>query len=410
MDDAFESDDEGFESTPLTHTNGTVVNDIHHGVDAGTPAVPVYYDFERERDYDYPPPGSPPPPPAFALPNEYGNSNGILPSPPTPTRANTTSHAPRASIFRRAVSALLPTHYSRLPTSDPSHPATRALGGGTDNDGVFSNVMAKPTRPLQIHDEAGNIYLVPEEAQKDAPPTYASAQADAVPPYWETTVHAPDDLPTGSIFVFAANLFTSFFFQFVGFLMTYLLHTTHAAKYGSRAGLGLTLIQYGFYSRIAQPNTGLCGDGSDSVLLGHDSQGWPLEKPSETVDGSGTIPTPTGNVTGSPLDYGAPFAGGFTSREWFAFLLMTMGWFLLLSSLVGFWRVKRWESSIKASRNSVPLTPEDVERDLAVRRNLELVFGITSTGKENRRRSSDHRAALAAEERLARDLRAAGLL
>ncbi len=38
-------------------------------------------------------------------------------------------------------------------------------------------------------------------------------------------------------------------FQFVGFLLTYLLHTTHAARCGSRAGLGVTLIQYGFYLR-----------------------------------------------------------------------------------------------------------------------------------------------------------------
>jgi hypothetical protein len=29
------------------------------------------------------------------------------------------------------------------------------------------------------------------------------------------------------------------------FLMTYIMHTTHAAKYGSRAGLGLTLLQMG---------------------------------------------------------------------------------------------------------------------------------------------------------------------
>ena len=27
------------------------------------------------------------------------------------------------------------------------------------------------------------------------------------------------------------------------------MHTTHAAKYGSRAGLGITLIQYGLFSR-----------------------------------------------------------------------------------------------------------------------------------------------------------------
>ena len=37
--------------------------------------------------------------------------------------------------------------------------------------------------------------------------------------------------------------------QMVGFLLTYLLHTSHAARNGSRAGLGVTLIQYAFYLR-----------------------------------------------------------------------------------------------------------------------------------------------------------------
>jgi hypothetical protein len=52
-----------------------------------------------------------------------------------------------------------------------------------------------------------DTYLVPEDSRAEAPPSYAHAQgrlvsniihinadilsADAVPPYWETTVHAP---------------------------------------------------------------------------------------------------------------------------------------------------------------------------------------------------------------------------
>jgi Protein of unknown function (DUF2370) len=113
-----------------------------------------------------------------------------------------------------------------------------------------------------------DVYVVPEESQKDAPPSYASAQADAVPPYWETTVHAPsspddmiiDHLPTGSVFSFLWNLLISISFQFVGFLLTYLLHTTHAARFGSRAGLGVTLIQYGFALRT-RPEESVNGNG-----------------------------------------------------------------------------------------------------------------------------------------------------
>ena len=158
--------------------------------------------------------------------------------------------------------------------------------------------------------------------------TYLEAQADTVPTYWETTVHAPggldgsdllvDDLPTGSIFVFAANLFISFFFQFVGFLLTYLLHTSHAAKFGSRAGLGLTLIQYGFYSRINM-GAGAIDDGQ-----GNEGLGWP---PIETHSSGAPLlstspPTPTEAV--APSDDGAAVIG-VSSREWLSFLLMTIG-------------------------------------------------------------------------------------
>jgi Protein of unknown function (DUF2370) len=61
-----------------------------------------------------------------------------------------------------------------------------------------------------------------------------------------------DDLPTGSIWVFAFNLVISYFFQVVGFAITYLLHTSHAGKYGALGGFGLTLIQYGFFYRMAK--------------------------------------------------------------------------------------------------------------------------------------------------------------
>ncbi|KAJ7650372.1 metal homeostatis protein bsd2 [Roridomyces roridus] len=365
---------------------------------SGQTHVPgAFYDFER--DYDVPPPGSPPRPSAIALPNNYGNSNGRLPTEPViPT-------APSTSFFRRAVGAILPTHYSRLPTSAP----VGVVGGGIENDGVFANVMAKPQRARTEIDEDGQVYTVPEFQQKEAPPTYAAAQADSVPPYWETTVHAPgmhqdmlvDDLAVGSSWVFLVNLFISFFFQFVGFLLTFLLHTSHAAKYGSRAGLGLTLIQYGFYSRGA----------SDGIIDETDGVGeWPGLAPSTVPD-----PTPSGEAP-MPDDV---VLGGVSSRDWLSFLLMTLGWFLLLSSFIGFWRVKRWERSIRSS-TSVPVTAEAIERDAEVRHNIETVFGyaFSSPDSSERRMRRDENGALVViptqelleEARLARDLRAAGLL
>ncbi len=222
-----------------------------------------------------------------------------------------------------------------------------------------------------------------------------------------------EDLPTGSFLIFCLNAFISFFFQFVGFLLTYLLHTSHAAKYGSRAGLGLTLIQFGFYSRT------MGGDGTDGNAVAGDpvtSDGfW-----SSNLNMTGTSPT-----TAPTPDDVLPFD---SSRDWLSFLFMTIGelssifgvgivspltlviftgWFLVLSSLIGFWRVKRWEQVLRTP--AAPPTPEDLERERAVRRNFQDVFGIY-LGEEEEERNRRPANSAEAEARLARDLRAAGLI
>ncbi|GAA5832839.1 hypothetical protein JCM11251_000499, partial [Rhodosporidiobolus azoricus] len=145
-----------------------------------------------------------------------------------------------------------PPSFAPPPGAPPSHPTGggRVIGGGSANDGVFANLSAKP-------DNANGMDVVGEGPDKDEVlPTYDDANRDATPAYWETTVITPgggfleddviyDGLPVGNFFSFAWNLLVSMSFQFVGFLLTYLLHTTHAAKNGSRAGLGITLIQLG---------------------------------------------------------------------------------------------------------------------------------------------------------------------
>ena len=87
-----------------------------------------------------------------------------------------------------------------------------------------------------------------------------------------------DGLTTGSLFSFLWNMLVSISFQFVGFLLTYLLHTTHAAKLGSRAGLGVTLIQYGFAMRGRQDDW---VDGGRGDQLQSDGWGW--KKPSSPM-------------------------------------------------------------------------------------------------------------------------------
>jgi len=265
--------------------------------------------------------------------------------------------------------------------------------------------MAKPQVPRVVRTDDGDTHVVPEEVQKEVPPTYAEAQADAVPPYWETTVHAPlggdlgtdmiiDDLPTGSFLIFCLNAFISFFFQFVGFLLTYLLHTSHAAKYGSRAGLGLTLIQFGFYSRT------MGNDGTDGDIGAEDP-----------VTSAGLWSSAV-NVTAGPSSTSAPTPDDVipfvSSRDWLSFLFMTLGWFLVLSSLIGFWRVKRWEKVLRTP--TAPPTPEDIERDRAMRQNIQNAFGIAFGEPNDEERNRRPTSTAEAEARLARDLRAAGLI
>ncbi|KAF7790845.1 hypothetical protein EIP86_001802 [Pleurotus ostreatoroseus] len=294
------------------------------------------YDFENvdyDADWARPPPGSPPPD-AFHV---QGNSNGMIPDFTAVAR-----NAQRATggWLRQAAGRVLPSQYAERLGLNGSR-AAGAVGGGESNDGVFANVTAKPSTGIRVQD-GDSTYLVPEESQKDAPPSYASAQADAVPPYWETTVHAPsasttpgdmviDSLPTGSFFSFAWNMLVSVSFQFVGFLLTYLLHTTHAAKLGSRAGLGITLIQYGFSMRSRADEW--AGEADAAEAEAYHNQ----------LNNSTATPT-----TPDPIPEGA-FLGDATT-EWLSFFLMTVGWFILLTSLLSFWRVKRWERGILASQ------------------------------------------------------------
>ncbi|OSD06431.1 hypothetical protein PYCCODRAFT_1431436 [Trametes coccinea BRFM310] len=461
LEDAFsDSEDEGqdsSESTPLTrslpprsdsHTHPPLDADAAFPSPAPTSAATTpqtaasgAYDFERDYDYDYarPPPGSPPGPSARALPNDIGNTNGLLPTEPIqPPR-------PRVPFWRKAVGALLPQHYVSVPSEAPG---TRVVGGGTENDGVFANVSAKPSKPIRITDLDGNVHLVPEEVQKETPPSYAEAQADAVPPYWETTVHAPaaaldpnaymivDDLPSGSVLTFIATAFVSFFFQFAGFVLTYLLHTTHAAKYGSRAGLGLTLIQYGLIQYGGTFGRGPKGGVDGTPLDGKDALEEAMARWNTTAGTNGTAmgyDPSSFNATDPDAVFELQFA--ITERDWVALILMTLGWFLLLSSCVGFYRVKRWECAIRiASLPAEPRTPEQRRQDEQARRNIEAAFGIvdldpevdspatsvypvsqasdTAPGArpldENERRRLQEMAE--AEMRLTRTLQAAGLL
>ncbi|CAH1765198.1 2516_t:CDS:2, partial [Entrophospora sp. SA101] len=168
-------------------------------------------------------------------------------------------------------------------------------GGGAPHstDGVFSNLSAKPETEA--------------EKEEENPPPYEAAAADATPPYWETTIIAPglmgdevlvEGLPVG-------NFFISMSFQFVGFLLTYLLHTSHAAK----AGLGITLVQYGFYLR-----------------------------------GKSLQDAEYYNYSDDDSD-----KDGLAKNEWLSYILMSLGWFIVIRSVTNYVRVKRVETIMRTT-------------------------------------------------------------
>ncbi|KAE8147197.1 hypothetical protein BDV25DRAFT_160874 [Aspergillus avenaceus] len=212
-----------------------------------------------------------------------------------------------------------------LPSFGTSSTGSRVIR--STNDGVFANLAAKPERG---------------EKNEDLPPSYEEAAADATPPYWETTILAPgissdevfvDGLPVGSVFSFVWNAMISMSFQLVGFLLTYLLHTTHAAKNGSRAGLGLTLVQYGFYMKgggDVKPEDG----GADQYVTPPDPNSHNFD-PSSVGDGSGSD--------------GSGGVSGISTSEWISYVLMIVGWFILIRAISDFLRARRHEQLVLQS-------------------------------------------------------------
>ncbi|KAH7394098.1 hypothetical protein DE146DRAFT_679372 [Phaeosphaeria sp. MPI-PUGE-AT-0046c] len=222
---------------------------------------------------------------------------------------------------------------TEIPVFEMQAPASgRVYGGG--NGGVWANLSAKPTRG---------------EDAEEKPPTYEQAAADATPPYWETTILAPgtfgdevfvEGLPVGSLFSFIWNAMISMSFQLVGFLLTYLLHTTHAAKNGSRAGLGITLVQFGFGFRSAVLNPG--GSSNDTPNPGFDG-GVPNEPNSHDFDPD-TVGSPGSSDSGM-----TPAASAVTGSDWIAYGLMIVGWFILIKSVSDFIRARRHEQLVLQS-------------------------------------------------------------
>lgn len=152
-------DEEEQQGAPGRTRNGyhSLAREEEHAASPSSPVGPTpgTYDFESS-DFDWarPPPGSPPSP-TRAFPNDYGNSNGVVPA-----MTSTDVERRRGSWFGRTAAAVLPSHYVERFGLAQELPRT-PVGGGTMNDGVFANVTAKPSRSVVVQEGACSITYLP---------------------------------------------------------------------------------------------------------------------------------------------------------------------------------------------------------------------------------------------------------
>ena len=152
------------------------------------------------------------------------------------------------------------------------------------------------------------------------------------------------DYPLAPCSALIWNGMISMSFQLVGFLLTYLLHTTHAAKNGSRAGLGLTLVQYGFYMKGSSDKPDGAGNPGNFA-------GSPPDPNSHNFDPS-QVNDPT---AGQGKDQAPSGVGGISSTDWIAYVLMIVGWFILIRSVSDFLRARRHEQLVLQSPQGICL-------------------------------------------------------
>lgn len=135
-------------------------------------------------------------------------------------------------------------------------------------------------------------------------------------------------------------------FQFVGFLLTYLLHTTHAAKNGSKAGLGIALVQWGF-SMKGPGNSD--PDPSQGNQLPPDPNSHEIG--SSTADA--TAAAVAAMIDGQDVNTGPNGAGrstwSLTTNDWIAYCVMILGWFILIKSVSNFLKARRHEQLVLQS-------------------------------------------------------------
>ncbi|KAJ3190077.1 hypothetical protein HDU85_000368 [Gaertneriomyces sp. JEL0708] len=192
-----------------------------------------------------------------------------------------------------------------------------ANGAPVSNDGVSSNLNPKP-------DQSPFTSKAFEEIE---PPSYADLEPrEQVPSYYETTVVASgvlgdgevliDGMPVGDTYTLIINTLISMSFDFIGFILTAMLATSHAARAGSRIGFGITLIRYSLY------------------------YGSPADDLGDHTDPAAPHPGPSNEES---------------ENDWFSYFLIFLGCIFIMASNAEYMRAKRLEAVVKASSETAPV-------------------------------------------------------
>ncbi|KAG0202588.1 hypothetical protein BGX28_004934 [Mortierella sp. GBA30] len=233
---------------------------------------------------------------------------------------------PTSSSSSSAASSSSSTTRAPAPATRPQFPAAAGARRMIQQtmDGVFSNLSAKPR--------------VEKPHQEELPPPYKAAALDQSPAYYETTVVAPgylddevlvDGLPVGGFVGFMWNMIISMSFQFVGFFLTYLLHTSHATKNGSKMGLGITFISMGWQMLSGKTETQQSGEDEDTGYIGN----------------------------------AGPGMSSIKEYMWLSYFMMFLGFAIMLHSGLEFLRAKRTEMVINATSSTSSSTSPAAEAE-----------------------------------------------
>ncbi|KAK3812313.1 MAG: hypothetical protein J3Q66DRAFT_54898 [Benniella sp.] len=232
------------------------------------------------------------------------------------TRVAVTSESGLHSSSRSSSSSSSPSSPPSSLSSTVTTSTPRTVRPST-SDGVFANIAAKP--------EVEN----PKDREQH-PPTYDSAVQDVTPPYFEMTMISSsrtfgdeiliEGLPLGNIFHFLWNVTVATSFQFLGVLLTYLLHNSHASKAGSIVGLGITLLNFGI-----QMGGGL------GALFRSDASG---DAGATSTAAAGEITMDdTGYVSGNNASEQMNWFESDIEDHWVSLILIIAGWMVIVKAL-----------------------------------------------------------------------------